>query len=133
RTPPDSAVRSSTQSAALIPTSLTCSSGGTFWASPGRGGVVWKRFGVGGRGSLSFIVLSLRCRESTRIEVLADAVERLAGIAVAREALELGVDRVARPDLDLAVADARVEVVQRADRRAAGDAAGEVVDAAVAR
>ena len=56
-----------------------------------------------------------------------------AGIAVGREAPELAVDRVARADLDLAVAHAGVEAVERADRRAAGDLALEVVDAAVAR
>ena len=46
---------------------------------------------------------------------------------------QLGVQAVARADLDLAVAHARVEAVQRAHRRAAGDLALEVVDAAVAR
>ena len=34
--------------------------------------------------------------------------------------LQLGVHGEARADLDLAVADARVEAVERADRRAAG-------------
>src|SRR5215218_7966155 len=48
------------------------------------------------------------------------------------ETLELGVDAEARADLDVAVAHARVEAVQRADRRAAVDLALEVVDAAVA-
>ena len=57
----------------------------------------------------------------------------LAGIAVGREAAELALTRVARADLDLAVAHARVEAVERAHRRAAGDLALEVVDAAVAR
>src|SRR3954471_7238998 len=115
-----------------MPASLTWSSGLAFSASPGRGGAGWKALGMGGSGSLG-IVLELRGREPTRVEVLADPVERLARQARAREALELGVDRVARPDLDLAVADAGVEVIERAHRRAAGHLAAEAVDAAVAR
>ena len=47
---------------------------------------------------------------------MADAVQGLAGVAVARVAAELGVDRVARADLDLAVLDADVEMVERAHR-----------------
>ncbi len=50
-----------------------------------------------------------------------------------REALELGVDRVTRADVDVAVVLERVEAVERAHRRTAGDLAAEVVDAAVAR
>ena len=50
-----------------------------------------------------------------------------------REPLQLGVDRVARAEIDVAVAHERVEAVERAHRRAAGDLAAEVVDAAVAR
>src|SRR4029079_377576 len=57
-------------------------------------------------------------RGARGVEVGADAVERLARVA-RREALELAVDRVARADLDLAVARARVEAVRRADRRPA--------------
>src|SRR6185436_683781 len=71
-------------------------------------------------------------RGSRGVEVLPDAVERLAGVARG-EALELAVDRVARSDLELTVAGARVEAVERADRRTAVDLAAEVVDAAVAR
>ena len=56
----------------------------------------------------------------------------LAGVA-GREALSSELTRVARADLDVAVAHARVEAVERAHRRAAGDLAVEVVDAAVAR
>ena len=43
------------------------------------------------------------------------------------------VDGEARADLDAGRAHARVEAVERADRRAAVDLAAEVVDAAVAR
>src|SRR5215217_7269956 len=75
----------------------------------------------------------LRRREAAGVEVLADAVERLAGIAEAREALERRVDGVARADFDHAVAQTRVEVVERAHGRTAGDLALEAVDAAVAR
>src|SRR3712207_7956349 len=50
-----------------------------------------------------------------------------------REAAQLGVDAVARADLQLAVDHARVEAIERADRRAAGAHAAEVVDAAVTR
>src|SRR4051812_14262041 len=131
--PPDSDVRSSIQSTALTPASATCSSGFCLSAWPGREGAAWKRFGTGGRGSLGICWLLLRGGEATRVDVLADAVQRLAGVAVAGEARELRVDRVARADLDLAVAHAGVEVVERPDRRATGDAAREVVDAAVTR
>ena len=49
--------------------------------------------------------------------------------------MELGVDRVARPDLDQPgrLVQARVEAVERADRRPAGDHPADVIDAAVAR
>src|SRR5204863_6324358 len=95
--------------------------------------------GVGKRWSLDLwelhlsVLVELRRREASGIHVLADAVEVLARIAVAREAPELGVDRVPRPDLDLAVVDPRVEAVERAHRRTASDRAHEVVDTAVAR
>ena len=68
-----------------------------------------------------------------RVEVLTDAVERLARIAVAREAREARVDRVTGADLDLTVAHPCVEVVERAHRRPAGHLTLEAVDPAVAR
>src|SRR4051794_35496967 len=114
RRPPDSEVRSSTQSTALMPPSLTCSSGLTFSACPGRGGEAWKRLGTGGAGNL--MELFLRRREAAGVEVLAQAVQRLARVAVAGEALELRVHGVARADLHEAVALARVEVVERPHR-----------------
>src|SRR5262249_19759680 len=94
-----------------------------------------QRGGGRGPGHLWHLVLGpreLAHRGARRVEVLADAVQRLARVA-RREDLELAVDRVARADLDEALLDARVEAVQRAHRRAADDRAAEVVDAAVAR
>ena len=49
-----------------------------------------------------------------------------------REPLQLGVDAVARAELDLPLLDAGDEPVERAHRRAAGHLALEVVDASVA-
>src|SRR5215203_920994 len=71
--------------------------------------------------------------EAARIEVLPDPVDVLGRVAIRREATELGVDGVARAELDLAVAHAGVEAVERPHGRPARDAAREVVDAAVAR
>src|SRR5919204_2081596 len=90
---------------------------------------------MGGFGSLSFgmLVAHLGRREAPRVEILSDPIQRLPRVAVAREPPELRVHRVARADLDLAVAHAGVEVVQRPDGRAAGHLALEVVHAAVAR
>ena len=48
-----------------------------------------------------------------------------------REALQLRVDAVARPDLDLSCLDACDEAIERAHRRPTGDQALEVVDTAV--
>src|SRR6202042_405295 len=75
-----------------------------------------------------------RCREARRVQVLADAVERLAGVP-GRKPRKLRVDRVARSELDQAggLVQARVEAVQRAHGGTAGDHPTEVVDAAVAR
>src|SRR3954463_10356693 len=134
RAPADIEVRSSTQSTAVTPSpaSLSFDVAGPSPFSLGPLGL-----GRSGRGSGGVsLAMGLRswelARRGTRgIEVLADAVQRLAGVA-RREALQLGVDAEARPDLDVAVAHARVEAVQRADRRAAGALALEVVDAAVA-
>ena len=66
-----------------------------------------------------------------RVEVFPDAAGELAGVAGA-DRFELGGDAVARAELDLAVADAGLELVERAHRRAADPLALEVVDAAVA-
>src|SRR4051812_1095231 len=130
--PPESDVRSTTQSTALMPASLAASTGLNGSASPGRGVLGLRAAGSGGAGSF-MSVAQLRGGEAPRVEVLADPVEVLARIAVAREPLELAVDGGARAHLDLAVADAGVEVVERPHRRTAGDLAAEVVDAAVAR
>ena len=78
------------------------------------------------------VPVDLAHRGTRRVEVLADAVERLARDRAARSARSSLLTREARADLTLAVVDARVEAVERADRRAAGDLAAEVVDAAVA-
>src|SRR5581483_4225949 len=89
-------------------------------------------WGEGERGAWASVFGENRGGEALRIQVLADAVERLARIT-RREALKLGVDRVARADLDQAVAHTRVEAVQRAHRGSAGDHPAKVVDAAVTR
>src|SRR3712207_9588285 len=108
-----------------MPASLTWSSGLRGFSVPGRLGAGFSASGIGGAGS--FIGSPLRGREAAGVQELADAVEVLARIAVRREALELAVDGVARADLELAVADARVEAVQRAHRRApAPPAPGDV-------
>ena len=115
-------MRSSTQSTAVIPASLAWSSGpGLRFVAPGCGG---RGLSVGERGLRELELghglraLELALRGPRRVQVLADAVEVLARVA-GREALELGVDAEARADLDRAVAHARVEAVERADRRAA--------------
>ena len=66
-----------------------------------------------------------------RVEVFPDAAGELAGVAGAHR-FELVGDAVARAELDLALADAGLEMVERAHRRAADPFALEVVDAAVA-
>src|SRR5919197_5049487 len=103
---------------------------------PGRFGAGVSFFGTGGAGNFSLGMARSRSGELAHggargVQVLADAVEGLARVA-GREALELAVDREARPDLELAAADAGVEAVERADGRAAVHLAAEVVDAAVA-
>src|SRR4051794_11234412 len=103
RAGPDSDVRSSIQSTVAIPASFTCSTGLTRSASPGRLGFGRSAAGRGGSGSFMVVYLvHLGRGEPARVEVLADAVEVLRGIAIGREAAELAVDRVARADLDLA-------------------------------
>ena len=139
--PPDSEVRSSSQSTTWIPPSAAASSGRHRAApsSPGRLGSGLRTLGSGGAGSLGIVYGVARTApgrgvEARGIQILPDAVQRLARVTRG-EALQLGVDRVARADLDQARrrVDAGVEAVQRAHRRAAGHHAAEVVDAAVAR
>ena len=70
-------------------------------------------------------------REALRVQVLPEAVERLARVA-RREPLQLRVDAVARAELDLPVLDPGLEAVERPHGRAALDLAVRVVHAAVA-
>src|SRR5207342_3555163 len=70
-------------------------------------------------------------RGPRRVEVFPDPAGELAGIAGAHRFHLVG-DAVAGADLDLAVADPGLEMVERAHRRAADPLALEVVDAAVA-
>src|SRR5688572_9023343 len=74
-------------------------------AGTARPGTTWE-LGAWGASAVSWV---LRRREAAGVEVLADAVERLARIAEAREAGELGVHGVTRADFDHAVAQAGVE------------------------
>src|SRR4029077_20650331 len=64
------------------------------------------------------------------VQVRPNAVQRLTRVPRA-EPLELAIEAVARTHLDLTVAHARVEAVERPRRRAADAAAEQVVDAAV--
>src|SRR5436190_3535383 len=85
-------------------------------------------------GTGSFISAPSRRREGRRtrwIEDVPDPAGVLAGIASAHR-VELRGDAVAGAEQHLAVADARLEAVERADGRAADHLALEVVDAAVA-
>jgi hypothetical protein len=66
-----------------------------------------------------------------RIQIFPDSARELAGVAGANR-LELRGDAVARPDLDLALAHASLELIERPNRRPADPFALEVVDTAVA-
>src|SRR5205807_9996234 len=70
--------------------------------------------------------------ESGRVEILADAVECLSGVA-RREPLELTIDAEAWSDFELARAHACVEAVERARGRSSRTHPADVVYAAVAR
>src|SRR5437764_3930566 len=135
RSPPESEVRSSIQSTTWTPASTAVSFGACLpVSSPGRLGFGVRIFGRGGAGrrGMTLVAGEGRRREALRVEVLADSVERLGRIA-RREAPQLGIDRVARTDLDQAVLHAGVEAVERADRWTTGHHAAEVVDTAVTR
>ena len=84
-----------------------------------------------GSGSFGMGYGARRRGRARRVEDVPDPARVLARVAGA-DRLELGGDAVARADLDLAAAHARLEAVERANRRAADHLALEVVDAAVA-
>src|SRR5687768_14170048 len=98
--------------------------------SLGGGGL--RRPGIGGLGILIAIYLAGHRgdRETLRIQVLPQPVDRLPRVARG-EALQVGVDAVAWPDLDLPVLHPGLESVQRPHRRAALDLAPGVIDATV--
>src|SRR6202020_2764365 len=103
------------------PAAWAWAAGSSGWVGPA--GWAWVLRRRGGAGPLRALAAALRQDrgvESLRIQVLADAVQRLRRVT-RRELVQLEVDRVARTDLDQALVDAGEEVVQRARRRPADD------------
>src|SRR3954454_7931248 len=101
------------------------------FAPPGRFGVGLEILGGGGRFMWWGAVGEASCGGPRRVEVVPQPVEVVRRVT-RLEAAQLGVQREAIAELHAAVDDARVEAVERAHRRAAGDLALGVVDAAVA-
>src|SRR6476619_6771641 len=107
-----------------MPASAALSSGPCLGA-PGRLGAGLRPGGTGGAGSLSF---GISCPGGA-----SRASGRSAAPGRGSGRCRPAADREAGTDLELAVAHAVVEAVQRAHRRTAVDLALEVVHAAVAR
>src|SRR3954451_3845121 len=101
------------------------------WPSP-SGARPWRRSWWTRRCGGAAVRGGASCGRPRRVDVLPEAVEVVRRVA-RLELLELRVQREPLAHEHAPVLDLGLEAVERADRRAAGDGAVELVDAAVAR